>query len=74
MSKYSTVRHTFHVFAYKIQNYQTITAATINGLETFTNATLQQLDDGEIDRETFGFQIKVIFFPEGFINKQNLRI
>lgn len=61
---YSIMLRSFHVFAYKIRNYQKITPAAINARETFTNATLQQLNAGEIDIGSIWLSDEAYFFPK----------
>lgn len=59
------IHHGFHLFSYRIQAHQLLSATAINTAEMFANTMLQQLDASEIGVENIWFSDKAYFFLGG---------
>ncbi|GBL80493.1 hypothetical protein AVEN_225200-1 [Araneus ventricosus] len=71
MSTHRFMRHSLHLFSYKIQTRQPLSADSINAHETFKNAVLQKLDACKIDVGNSWFSEKAYFPLDNFVNKHN---
>lgn len=73
-STYRLMRQGLHMFPYRIQTRQPLTAASINSRETFANDMVQMIDVGDINVDNILFSDEAYFQLDGYVNKQNWRI
>lgn len=71
MSMHRIMRHILHLFPYKIQTCQPLTANAINTRGMFVNAMLQKIDNCEIDVRNIWFSDEAYFSRDGFVDKHN---
>lgn len=70
-STYRLMHQSLHLYPYKIQTQQPLSAASINAQETFANDMVRRIDDGDIHIGSIWFTDEAYFYLEGFINKHN---
>lgn len=73
-STYRLMRQSLHLYPYKIQTRQPLSAAAFAARETFANDMVQRIDDGDMHVGSIWFTDEAYFYLDGFVNKQNWRI
>ncbi|GBL89968.1 hypothetical protein AVEN_178379-1 [Araneus ventricosus] len=65
------MRHSLHMFPYKIQKREPLSVNAIDARYDFANAMLQLVDEGDVDVGKIWFSDEAYFNLDGFVNKQN---